>query len=141
MDGMITELLITLVEERHKTLESHKDKKLKECAWREICVALKENFDELEQKQRQEFGKFYESMEKDKEQKKSDSSAKPSGLYVFHEQLSFLNKITETTDVHESCHNNEQEETTLRDVWSKGPLQDYNVISENISRGATTTGY
>lgn len=62
MDEISTELLIILVEERpaiwDKTLDSYKDKKLKESAWREICVTLKENFEELEQKQRQDFGKF-----------------------------------------------------------------------------------
>jgi hypothetical protein len=62
MEEINTELLITLVEERpaiwDKTLDCYKDKKLKESAWREKCVILKENFEELEQKQRQEFGKF-----------------------------------------------------------------------------------
>jgi hypothetical protein len=62
MDEISTELLIILVEERpaiwDKTLDSYKHKKLKESAWREICVTLKENFEELEQKQRQDFGKF-----------------------------------------------------------------------------------
>jgi hypothetical protein len=62
MEEINTELLITLVEERpairDKTLDCYKDKKLKESAWREICVILKENFEELEQKQRQKFGKF-----------------------------------------------------------------------------------
>jgi hypothetical protein len=44
MEGIITELLITLVEERpaiwDKTLDCYKDKKLKESAWRGTCVIL-----------------------------------------------------------------------------------------------------
>jgi hypothetical protein len=55
-------LLITLVEERpaiwDKTLHCYKDKKLKESEWREICVILKENFEELQHKRIQEYGKF-----------------------------------------------------------------------------------
>lgn len=62
MENINTELLISLVEERpviwDKTLNLYKDKKSKESAWKEICVALNKDFEELEQKQRQNFGKL-----------------------------------------------------------------------------------
>lgn len=62
MEEINTELLISLIEERpaiwDKTLNIYKDKNIKESAWREICVILKEGFEEKEQKERQEFGKF-----------------------------------------------------------------------------------
>jgi len=61
-----TELLISLVEERpviwDKTLDLYKDKNLKESAWKEICVILNTDFEELEQNQRQDFGKFYNQL-------------------------------------------------------------------------------
>jgi len=62
MEKIDTEFLISLTEERpviwDKTLDLYKDKNLKESAWEEICVILNTDFEELEQKQRQNFGKF-----------------------------------------------------------------------------------
>ena len=39
-------------------LNIYKDKNIKESAWREIRAILMKNFEEKEQKERQEFGKF-----------------------------------------------------------------------------------
>jgi len=62
MEKIDTELLISLIEERpviwDKTLDSYKNKNLKESAWKEISIILNRDFKELEQKQRQDFGKF-----------------------------------------------------------------------------------
>jgi hypothetical protein len=64
------EVLINCVEIRpvvwDKTLEIYKDKIAKAAAWREICVILKEDFEAMEQKERQDFGKylFYIVMER-----------------------------------------------------------------------------
>jgi len=62
MEKIDTELLISLIEERpviwDKTLDSYKNKNLKESAWKEICIILNRDFKEMEQKQRQDFGKF-----------------------------------------------------------------------------------
>lgn len=56
------EVLINCVESRpvlwDKTLEIYKDKIAKTAAWREICGILKEDFEAMEQKERQEFGKY-----------------------------------------------------------------------------------
>lgn len=56
------ELLITLIEIRpilwDKTLENYKDNNMRTAAWREVCIALKEDFQELEEKERQSYGKF-----------------------------------------------------------------------------------
>jgi len=61
MDDINTEMLISLVEARpalwNKTLDSYKDKTSKESAWREICTILNENFQALDKKERQNFGK------------------------------------------------------------------------------------
>lgn len=61
MDHINTDMLISLVEARpalwDKTLDIYKDKTSKESAWREICTILNEDFPELDQKERQNFGK------------------------------------------------------------------------------------
>lgn len=57
------EVLISTVEERpvlwDKFLDIYKDKSAKTAAWREICLILNENFEEMEQKERQIFGKYF----------------------------------------------------------------------------------
>lgn len=56
------ELLISLVQNRpviwDKTLEIYKDKNLRTAGWREICLILKEDFEEMEEKKRQDYGKY-----------------------------------------------------------------------------------
>lgn len=56
------EVLINCVECRpviwDKTLDIYKNKIEKTAAWREICIILKEDFEQMEQKERQEFGKY-----------------------------------------------------------------------------------
>ncbi|CAH1958721.1 unnamed protein product [Acanthoscelides obtectus] len=56
------EILITLVEVRpvlwDKTLDKYKDNTASIVGWREICVILVEDFEAMEQRQRQEFGKL-----------------------------------------------------------------------------------
>ncbi|PSN44807.1 hypothetical protein C0J52_25711 [Blattella germanica] len=62
MEDINTELLITLVKERpaiwDKTLDLYKDKKLKELSWREICVKLNEDFEDMDSWQKHEYGKL-----------------------------------------------------------------------------------
>ena len=61
MDDINTDMLISLVEARpalwDKTLYLYEDKTSKELAWREICTILNEDFPELDQKERHNFGK------------------------------------------------------------------------------------
>lgn len=56
------EILITLIENRpilwDKTLENYKENNLRTAAWREVCIVLREDFKELEEKERQSYGKF-----------------------------------------------------------------------------------
>lgn len=56
------ELLITLIESEpiiwDKTLENYKDTNLRTAAWREVCTVLREDFQEMEEKERQSYGKF-----------------------------------------------------------------------------------
>ncbi|CAH2011653.1 unnamed protein product [Acanthoscelides obtectus] len=121
MEKINTELLISLVEARpalwDKTLDTYKDKNLKSSAWREICSLLKENFEDMEQKERQAFGKlilkkwtyirdsWMKALKKHKDQKTSGTSTKPSRLYIYNEQMSFLKKITDSTVCHENTNN------------------------------------
>lgn len=45
---------------------------------------------------------WMKSMKKQKEEKRSGSSAKPSRLYLYHEQMGFMKKIIDSTTVQES---------------------------------------
>ncbi|CAH2017500.1 unnamed protein product [Acanthoscelides obtectus] len=53
---------VTLVEDRpvlwDTTLDKYKDNTASIAGWREICVILMEDFEAMEQRQRQEFGKL-----------------------------------------------------------------------------------
>lgn len=55
------ELLISLIENRpiiwDRTLETYKDKNMRAAAWREVCNILKEDFERMEEKERQNYGK------------------------------------------------------------------------------------
>ncbi|KAI4454943.1 madf domain transcription factor [Holotrichia oblita] len=117
------ELLITLIEERpviwDKTLEIYKNKVLRETAWREICVILKDGFEEMNEKERQEFVKIVlkkwtqvrdswsKDIKKRKDEKKSGSSASTYKPYKYSDQLAFLKKIIDTTVGQESGETNE----------------------------------
>ncbi|VEN64519.1 unnamed protein product [Callosobruchus maculatus] len=111
MEAINTELLISLVEERpelwDKTLDVYKDRDLKDAAWRDICTILIEGFEEMEQTQRQEFGKLVlrkwtqtrdSWMKAMKKRKNQRSSAKRSRPYIYHEEMSFLKKIINLSD-------------------------------------------
>ena len=54
------ELLISLVQERRvlwdKTLEIFKDRNTTRNAWREVCVEIRSDFDELEDKEKNALG-------------------------------------------------------------------------------------
>lgn len=56
------EVLIAAIKDRpvlwNTFLEIYKDKTAKTAAWREIYIILKEDFEEMDQKDRQLFGKF-----------------------------------------------------------------------------------
>ncbi|XP_069359086.1 uncharacterized protein [Maniola hyperantus] len=100
------EILISLIEKRpvlwDKTLNIYKDKVAKAAAWREICVILMEDFEKLEQEERQEFGKFVtkkwaqtrdswlRSLNDKNRAKKAGASVKS---YRYHKQMLFLKKV------------------------------------------------
>ncbi|XP_045766741.1 uncharacterized protein LOC123868313 [Maniola jurtina] len=107
------ETLISLVEKRpvlwDKTLDIYRDKVAKAAAWREICVTLMEDYEKLEQTERQEFGKFVtkkwaqtrdswiRTLNEKKKAKKSGASVKS---YRYHKQMLFLKKVV-CPDTHE----------------------------------------
>jgi len=56
------ELLITMIEERpviwDKTLDIYKDRNLTRNAWKEICLAFVEDFDDKSEKYKDDISKF-----------------------------------------------------------------------------------
>ncbi|KAI4464765.1 madf domain transcription factor [Holotrichia oblita] len=104
-----SELLITLVEARpvlwDKTLDNYKDRNLTRNTWNEVCIELNSEFEELEAKEKNAFGKevvrrwtnlrdaFAKSLKKMKESKSSGSAAKKLKQYVYNDKLQFLIKL------------------------------------------------
>ncbi|XP_014261981.1 uncharacterized protein LOC106674054 [Cimex lectularius] len=123
------DILISLVEARpvlwDKTLNSFKDRNLTQDAWREVCCALRNDFEDMEDKEKNAFGKevtkrwgnlrdaFSKSKRKLKESKKSGAGARTFKNYVYAEQMQFLNKLFQTREVVDSLdggtENNEDE--------------------------------
>nr|CAI5865143.1 unnamed protein product [Callosobruchus analis] len=63
MDNDIdNDILISLVEARpvlwDKTMDGFKDRNAARDAWRELCYPLKEGFEEMQSKEKNEFGKY-----------------------------------------------------------------------------------
>lgn len=56
------EILISLIQERpvlwDKTLDIYKDRDATRNAWREVCVEIRSDFDVLDERQRNDFGKY-----------------------------------------------------------------------------------
>ncbi|KAJ8728533.1 hypothetical protein PYW07_006229 [Mythimna separata] len=117
------EVLINCVESRpvlwDKTLEIYKDKIAKTAAWREICGILKEDFEAMEQKERQEFGKYVikkwnstrdawiRTLSEKKKLKKSGAAASNTKPYKYHNQMLFLKKVVTPGDTHENVPAND----------------------------------
>ncbi|XP_049803045.1 uncharacterized protein LOC126237209 [Schistocerca nitens] len=155
MDEINTQQLIALVEQRpviwDKTLYAYKDRKLKEAAWREVCAALREDFEQLGQKQRQEFGKlalkkwsqtrdsWMKSVKKRHEQKSSTFPGRPSRLYLYHEQMLFLNKVIETSVSQDSYFPQESTPTNVTNEASK--TAQYEKICEYIPKPEMINNY
>lgn len=62
MSTIDSEILITLVEARpvlwDKSLESYKDRNMTRNGWNEVCIALNSEFEELEEKEKNAYGKY-----------------------------------------------------------------------------------
>ncbi|XP_049948240.1 uncharacterized protein LOC126456533 [Schistocerca serialis cubense] len=144
MDEIDTELLITLVEVRpvlwDKTLDAYRDRIATKNAWREVCVALKQDFDEMEDKDKNVFGievirrwtnlrdSFVKSNIKIQAAKKSGSAAKKMKKYVYSDQLQFLKKLYDARETEDSF----QSERTARleeDIETQGSVEN----TENVS--------
>ncbi|XP_049799554.1 uncharacterized protein LOC126234856 [Schistocerca nitens] len=144
MDEIDTELLITLVEVRpvlwDKTLDAYRDRIATKNAWREVCVALKQDFDEMEDKDKNAFGievirrwtnlrdSFVKSNIKIQAAKKSGSAAKKMKKYVYSDQLQFLKKLYDARETEDSF----QSERTARleeDIETQGSVEN----TENVS--------
>jgi hypothetical protein len=82
---------------------------------------------------------WMKSIKKQKEQNKSGSSARTSRLCVFHEQMSSLKKIVDTTVAHESCDNNEKEGSTFGDVTEEASVEDIQTAQDEDHHGGMPT--
>ncbi|XP_074038602.1 uncharacterized protein [Leptinotarsa decemlineata] len=119
-ENIDVEFLISLVESRpvlwDKTLESYKDRNVTKNAWREILLEVKPDFEELEDKEKNTFGKdvirrwtnlrdaFARSKRKMKDSKRSGTDAKKPKKYVYNDQLQFLNKLYEVRETVDSLN-------------------------------------
>ncbi|XP_068084807.1 uncharacterized protein [Anabrus simplex] len=121
MADVDSEILITLVQARpvlwDKTLDIYKDRNATRKAWREVCLELKPDFDVIEDKEKNAFGKevirrwtnlrdsFAKYKKKIKDIKNSGAKVKILRTYVFSDQMQFLDKLChgrETVDSFES---------------------------------------
>ncbi|VEN34554.1 unnamed protein product [Callosobruchus maculatus] len=133
VDSIDNDALISLVEARpvlwDKTLDWFKDRNLTRGAWREVCRALNHQFEVMEDKEKNAFGKevtkrwanlrdaFLKSQRKLKECKRSGGRMKK---YVYADQMQFLNKLLQTREVAESLegiteNNGDEEVDTVSD--------------------------
>ncbi|KAK9881339.1 hypothetical protein WA026_015466 [Henosepilachna vigintioctopunctata] len=140
-DLIDNDFLISLVEARpvlwDKTLNTFKDRNLTRDAWREVCCALKNDFEVMEDKEKNAFGKevtkrwgnlrdaFSKSKRKLKECKKSGAGVRTIKNYIYADQMQFLNKLFQTREVAESfeCRtDNNQDEGVDVDTLPEAPL-------------------
>ncbi|KAF9410077.1 hypothetical protein HW555_010739 [Spodoptera exigua] len=96
------------------------DKTAKTAAWREICIILKEDFEEMDQKDRQLFGSsvmkrwtqlrdtWRKSLDENKETKKSGSGTK-SKPYKYNQEMSFLKPIIKPGETYDNNPNTRDE--------------------------------
>ncbi|XP_063592448.1 uncharacterized protein LOC134769612 [Penaeus indicus] len=113
-----TERLISLVQERpvlwDKTEDIYKDRNATKNAWKEVCMELKPDFEELEDREKNTFGKdvmkrwtnvrdcYAKFNKKTKEAKKSGAGACKVKSYIYSKELQFLSKLYEERDTQDS---------------------------------------
>ncbi|CAH1958067.1 unnamed protein product [Acanthoscelides obtectus] len=109
-----SEALILLIEHRtvlwDKNFNTYKNKQLTISAWREICCLLRPDFNELDEKESQAYGKLVSTKWSNlrdawtrankKEVKKSGAGANFSKPYIYKEQ-----KVVEQNRTHDSLKN------------------------------------
>ncbi|CAG5023509.1 unnamed protein product [Parnassius apollo] len=123
-------MLISLVEARptlwDKTIASYKNRNETKEAWKEVCIGLNSSFEELDDNEKNKFGKEvmkrwvnirvnHKSLNKEKSVKKSGAGATTIRKYVYFDQLQFLNKIfceRPTDRVEKLSRGNNVEEST-----------------------------
>ncbi|KAG5889463.1 hypothetical protein JTB14_016442 [Gonioctena quinquepunctata] len=123
MDKIDIKFLLSLVEERpalwDKTSELYKDKIARDAAWREICVILDDEFDELEPKERQEFSKLvtkkwgcvrdsWMKCAKRQNEHKMSGSSRPYRHYLYHDHMRFLEKLIDFSTTQEDEESTEE---------------------------------
>ncbi|CAK1580922.1 unnamed protein product [Parnassius mnemosyne] len=103
------DVLISLVEARptlwDKTIASYKNRNETKEAWKEVYIGLNSSFEELDDNEKNKFGKevmkrwvnirdsYHKSLNKEKSVKKSGAGTTTIRKYVYFDQLQFLNKI------------------------------------------------
>ncbi|XP_071051204.1 uncharacterized protein [Onthophagus taurus] len=126
------EVLISLVEAQtvlwDKTIEKYKNKVLTKNAWKGVCCALDSTFNDMNDNEKNKFGKdvlkrwsnirdsYMKSKKKLKDATKSGAGALHLKKYVYNDQLKFLDKVseersTENSLPHEKDSSEQNEET------------------------------
>lgn len=63
LNSIDVELLISLVENRpiiwDNTIENYRERNIRAAAWREVAVSLNDEFDHMDEVDRQAYGNFY----------------------------------------------------------------------------------
>ncbi|KAF9406028.1 hypothetical protein HW555_013446, partial [Spodoptera exigua] len=141
-----------------KTLEIYKDKNLRTAGWREICIILNEDFEEMEEKNRQDYAKsivkkwtnirdsWMRSINEKKKSKKSGSSATCPRAYVYHRQMLFLKKIVSPADTHDSATiatpnpaDDSTAATVTSDVTHDSAMAQDNLFGEDVANNQDAT--
>ncbi|XP_066951249.1 uncharacterized protein [Macrobrachium rosenbergii] len=112
------DLLISLVETKpvlwDKSLEDYKSRNLTMSAWMEVCRGLYDGFDQLSDKEKDDYGRlvykrwrnvkdnWLKARRKASEQRKAGSGVKAAKNYIYNEQLCFLKKNLDSREIEES---------------------------------------
>ncbi|XP_071054321.1 uncharacterized protein [Onthophagus taurus] len=143
MDGNVdNEVLISLVQTKpvlwDKTLPIYKDRNATKNAWKDVCCEINKNFEDMEDKEKNEFGKavirrwtnlrdaFSKSTKKQQHFKKSGSAAPNVKKYVYNDQMQSLKKVYELRETVDSLGNTPNSEDGLADNNELQPASDVN---------------
>ncbi|KPJ14373.1 hypothetical protein RR48_01312 [Papilio machaon] len=139
------ENLISLVQNRpvlwDKTLEIYKDKNLRTAGWREICINLNEDFEEMEEKNRQDYADTHDSATIVTPNPADDSTAATVTSDVTHDSAMALDNLfgedvannQDATDESQQESNNENLVGGSKRKKSRPSRQNLNVFDKKMS--------
>ncbi|XP_043483602.1 uncharacterized protein LOC122512050 [Leptopilina heterotoma] len=159
-DIIDTDALISIVQQKpalwDKTLEIFSDRNAKKNAWREVCEELNNDYEIMSDSDKNIYLKsimnkwanlrdcFKRSMKNTNGSKKSGSGASRVQKYVFHDALSFLSKVYQSTATVDSFNSADdfQEDSEIRNLefssqnmeMSQGMEEDSSMESQKKSK-------